>query len=117
MGLSAICQYKHNKKTVTDRDVYSWYCDGNRALKAIKKIKNYQIIKKQEAIGGIEFQNHINRNKINTYRFGNEHLYEERKEMYEKMKAIKKNRAGVETKSSEGENPSDSPNLREILVT
>ena len=66
---------------------------------------------------GIEFQNHINRNKINTYRFGREYLYEERLKMYDKMKEIKKNRADVEHNSSEDESLSDVPNLKEISVT
>ncbi len=109
--------YKHNRKTKNGGDLFSWYCDGNRALKAIKKIKDYLIIKKKEALLGIEFQNHINRNKVNTYRFGREYLYDERKVMYDKMKEMKKNRADVEHKSSENESSSDVPNLKEISVT
>ena len=109
--------YVHARKTNMNRQVFSWYCDGNRALTAIKKILPYLIIKKQEAILGIEFQNHINRNKVNTYRYGREYLYEERKEMYYKMKELKKNRADVEHNSSENESSSDVPNQKEILET
>ncbi len=109
--------YEHKRRTTTGRKVYSWYLDGNRALRAIKKLKDYLIIKKQEALIGIEFQNHINRVPSNLkYKF-NPDLYAERLEMYNRMKKIKRNRAGVETKPSENESSSDSPNLKEILVT
>lgn len=94
----------------------SWNMYGRAAADALKKIRKYLIVKKDQADVAIEFQNHLDRTKALTFTKHPE-LYEYRTNLYNKMKALKRIRAGVEHNSSENESLSDVPNLKEISVT
>ncbi len=95
---------------------FRWTIGSDRALEALKKMKPYFKIKRNQAEVAIEFQKHLKRTRYKYNMIDYPKIREYRENLYNKLREMKRNRAGVETKPSKNESSSDSPILGETLV-
>lgn len=87
--------YKYTKKNSKDKPLYTWINTDEKARQALIELLPYFILKKEQAIVGIEFQERCHgRNKQFTGRKVPIWMANRREEYYQKMKEL--NKRGVE---------------------
>jgi len=79
----------------TQKKYHRWVLRSNQAFKLLKGIKPYLILKKEQALIGIELQKQLNLRK--TREIPEEDL-RKREKLYQKLKAIKREFAAATTK-------------------